>query len=164
MKGQTTRVRSIASLGRALLLFLPIVCGCDGNRSRFIPDSLVGVWRTDDPRYRGRSLEFGKDRAVIGTGGDKLSIESVESVKIQPAGEETTYSIRCRTADGTQHFVNLRFSPNGDGEIRLSHPQNILWKRGPATGFSPNRHRRALLAPRPLYEIDCVHSNCSRDW
>ena len=164
MRALAKRVRTIAPLGRVLLLLLPIVCsGCDWNRSRFIPNDLVGVWRTEDPRYRDRSLELGKANAVIGTGADKPSIESVESVKIQSAGEETTYSIDCRSGDGTRHLLTLRFTPNAGGEIRLSHPQNVVWKRRPDTGILPQRHR-ALLVPRPLYEIDCIKRNCSWDW
>jgi hypothetical protein len=172
MRARTKGVRSIVPLGRVLLLLLPIVCsGCNWNRSRFIPDSLVGVWRTDDPRYRGRSLELGKDSAVIGTGGDKPSMESVESVKIRPAGEETTYSINCRAADGTQHLLTLRFNPSRDGEIRLSHPDGIVWRRRPDIGISSHgpdtearpRHH-VTFVPRPLYEIDCVRRDCSRDW
>jgi hypothetical protein len=165
-------VRSIAPIGQVLVLLLPIVCGgCDWNRSRFIPENLFGVWRTDDPRYRGRSIQLGKDNVVIGTGDDKPSIELVESVRIRPAGEDTTYSIHCRTTDGTQHLLTLSFNPNGDGEIRLSHPQNIVWKRRPDTDISPHRpttdlslsYHHVQLVPRPLYEIDCVRRNCSRD-
>lgn len=164
MRALANEFRSIALIGQVLLLLLAIVCGgCDWNRSRFIPDNLVGVWRTDDPRYRGRSLELGKESAVIGVGGDKPSIESVESVKTQQPEQETTYEISSRGADGTRHVLILRFSPNGDGEIRLSHPQNVVWKRRPDIVTSPQRHR-VLLVPRPLYEIDCVRRNCSRDW
>ena len=69
MRALTNEVRSIATLGRALLLLLPIALGgCDGNRSKFIPDNLVGVWRTNDPRYRGRSMDLGKETALISTG------------------------------------------------------------------------------------------------
>jgi hypothetical protein len=164
MRALANQVRTVALLGRVLLLLLPIVGGgCDWNRSRFIPDDLVGVWRTDDPRYRDRTLELGKANAVIGVGADKPSIESVESVKIQPAGEDTNYSIDCRGGDGTRHLLTLRFSPNAGGEIRLSHPPNVVWKRRPDGHTLPD-HRRVLLVPRPLYEIDCIKRNCSREW
>jgi hypothetical protein len=164
MRALANGVRTIVPLGRVLLLLLlPIVCGgCDWNRSRFIPDDLVGVWKTDDPRYRDRSLELGKANAIMGTGSDKPNIESVESVKIQKAGEQTTYSIACRTTDGTRHLLTLGFSPNGGGEIRLSHPHDVVWKRRPGTAILP--HRPVLIVPRPLYEIDCIRRNCSRDW
>ena len=172
MRTQANGIQSLAPIGQVLLLLLPIICGgCDWNRSRFIPENLVGVWRTDDPRYRGRSLELSKDIAVIGIGGEKPSIESVEWVKTQATSEETTYSIQCRTADGTKDLLTLSFSPKGDGEIRLNHPQSIVWKRRPDTDISshrpnaapsPGRHRPKLV-PRPLYEIDCIKSDCSRD-
>jgi len=170
MKMLTSEVRSMTTLGRMLLLLLLIACwGCDGNRSRFIPDNLVGVWRTDDPRYRGRSLELAKDSAVIGTGTDKPSIELIDSVTIRPASEETTYSIQCRTADGTRHLLTLSFRANGDGEVRLLHPQNIVWKRRldpdlPSRGKASPKYHRTQIVPKPLYEIDCVTRGCSGDW
>ena len=165
MRALTNEVRSIAALGRALLLLLPIVLGgCDWNRSKFIPDNLVGVWRTNDPRYRGRSMDLGKDTAVISTGVEKPSVESVESVKVQPAGEETTYTIQCHTSQGARHLLTLRFSPRGDGELWFSHQQSIVWKRRPATDISPHRRQRVTLVPRPLYEIDCIQRDCARDW
>ncbi len=99
---------------------MPIVGdACDWNDSRFVPSELIGVWRTDDARYRGRAIELGKDSAVIETGRDQASTESVESVKIQPAGKETTYSLRCRPADGSRHVLTLRFSPSGGVKYAL---------------------------------------------
>jgi hypothetical protein len=164
MRNVAKDVRPIVLCGQLLLLLLPIIGGaCDWNDSKFVPGELIGVWRTDDARYRGRAIELGKDSAVIETGSDQASPESVESVKIQPAGKETTYSIRCRAADGTRHVLTLRFSPSGGGEIRLSHPQNIVWKRRFDIDIPVARRHRATIVPRPLYEIDCIQNNCSQD-
>ena len=46
---------------------------CDWNDSRFVPNELIGVWRTDDVRYRGRAIELGKESAVIETASDQAS-------------------------------------------------------------------------------------------
>src|SRR4051794_26188160 len=73
---------SITSMGQVLLLLLSMFCGsCDWNRSRFVPSELIGVWKTDDVRYRGRSLELSVDTALIETGSDEPGTEAVESVK-----------------------------------------------------------------------------------
>jgi hypothetical protein len=108
-------------------------------------------------------MDLGKETAVIETGVEKPSVESVESVKIQPAGEETTYTIQCRTSQGARHSLTLRFSPRGEGELWFSHQQSVVWKRRPATDISPRR-QRVTVVPRPLYEIDYIQRDCSRDW
>jgi hypothetical protein len=128
-----------------------------------------------------------KNSAVIGTGVEKPSAQSVESVKIQPTDDETTYSIRCRTEDGSQNVLTVRFTPKGGGKLRLSHPNRVTWTRGPdialgldtvpvpgsalgpdtATGpdtarKAPGRHR-TVVVPRPLFEIDCIKKDCTRE-
>jgi hypothetical protein len=155
---------SITSMGQVVLLLLSMFCGsCDWNRSRFVPSELIGVWKTDDVRYRGRSLELSVDTALIETGSDEPGTEAVESVKIQPTGAETTYLIRCRASDGTRHMLSLRFSSRGGGEIRLSHPDRVVWKRQDELDTAPRRHHRARLVPTTPYKIDCLDPKCSGD-
>jgi hypothetical protein len=164
MRNISSGVGSIIRLHRLILLLLPIVlAGCDWNDSKIIPDNLVGVWRTNDTRYRGRSLKLSKDSAVIDTGIGSPNIEAVESVKIQPVGEETNYSIKCRTLDGTQHLLSFRFSPKWGGELRLSHQQSIVWRHSRDTKIKPPLDVHVEDRPQPLYLIDCIHHICSLD-
>jgi hypothetical protein len=162
MKNLPSRVRSILSFARLILLLSPVVLGsCDWNDSKFIPDNLVGVWRTNDARYRGRSMKLSEDSVVIETGIGNPNKETVESVKIQPAGDETNYLIKCRTSDGSVDFLSLRFSSRWGGELRLNHQQNVAWRRGHATKIMPSTDLQVEDAPRPFYEVDCTHRDCS---
>ena len=164
MKNLFSRVRSILPFARLILLLLPIVLGgCDWNDSKFLPDNLVGVWRTNDIRYRGRSMKLSRDSAVIETGVGNPNKETVESVKIQPAGEETDYSIKCRSSDGTEHLLSLRFSPKWGGELRLTHQQNTVWRRSHDSKIKLPVDVQVEDAPKPFYEVDCTHRNCSLD-
>jgi hypothetical protein len=161
----STLVRSMIASTRMILLLLPLMLGgCDWNDSKFIPDNLVGVWRTNDARYRDRSMKFSKDSALIETGVGIPSKESVESVKIQSAGEETNYSIKCRTADGNADLLSVRFSPKWGGELRLNHQPNMIWRRSRFNESSPTGDGHVADPPRPFYEVDCIHRNCSMDW
>ena len=161
MKNLCSRVRSILTLARPILLLLPMVLGsCDWNDSKFIPDNLVGVWRTNDVRYRGRSMKLSEDSVVIETGIGNPSKETVESVKIQPAGDETNYLIKCLTSDGSEHLLSLRFSSKWGGELRLEHQPNLTWRRGHDTKIMPSPDIPVNDAPRPFYEVDCTHHRC----
>jgi hypothetical protein len=161
MKNLSFRVRSILTFARLILLLLPIVLGgCDWNDSKFIPENLVGVWRTNDARYRGRSMKLSEDSVVIETGIGNPSKETVESVKIQRAGDETNYLIKCRASDGSEHFLSLRFSSRWGGELRLNHQQNMAWRRGHDTKSMPSTDIQVEDVPRPFYEVDCTHRNC----
>jgi hypothetical protein len=161
MKTLCPRVRSIFAFVRPALLLLPIVLGsCDWNDSKFIPDNLVGVWRTNDARYRGRSMTLSEGSVVIETGIGSPSKETVESVKMQPAGDETNYLIKCRTSDGGEHFLSLRFSSKWGGELRLNHQPNMAWRRGHDAKFMPSADMPVESQPRPFFEVDCTHHKC----
>jgi hypothetical protein len=68
---------------RALLIFtlLAAIVGCQPATEKTIPDDLLGVWKTSEPKYTDRFFELKKDAIIIATGENNTDTYSVASVE-----------------------------------------------------------------------------------
>jgi hypothetical protein len=107
-------------------------CGCTRTQTKtqnYVPDELVGYWRTDAPRYGDRFLKLERDYVTIGTDEDDVaSVQRVREVRTEHQGEITIYSISSINSLGPD-LLRLEFEPTDGGLIRISHMQGIVWRR-----------------------------------
>ncbi len=103
-----------------LLLLLLLLSGCDWRGPQTLPGQMVGEWKTDEPRYRGRFIRIEADRITFGLGGlapDKA--EHVERVRMASTNDDATdYTIRLREVDGAPDSIVLQFTSQNGGELR----------------------------------------------
>lgn len=113
------------------VLILLLVCAAC-QRSKPAPSEILGTWQTDDPRYNGKFLRFDEDFLVLGLGEDVVpKPEHIEHITVSHEGIATIYLIEARDQDRALDRITVEYSPQNGGELRLSNPHQIVWKKSP---------------------------------
>lgn len=157
-----------------LLLLLLLLAGCDWRRPQTLPGQVVGEWRTDEPRYKGRFIRLETDQITFGLGGvapDKS--EHIERVRMAPTGKSTDYVIGMRAEDGTPDSIALQFTPENGGELRMKNQLKVVWRRkNQSTKTLPGETPQHKTVPpdgtyvehRTIYKIDCIRPKVCRSY
>lgn len=97
-----------------------------------MPPELIGVWKTDDPRYVDRSFELKADTITLSMGGggnDPYPIQKLEKRQDPPG---TSYLLTYRNSvAGIQDTLSFDYEMGAGGAIRFKNQRNIVWKKEP---------------------------------
>ncbi|HSB73214.1 MAG TPA: hypothetical protein VLT62_28140 [Candidatus Methylomirabilis sp.] len=97
-----------------------------------LPPELIGVWKTDDPRYVDRSFELKADTITLSMGGggnDPYPIQKLEKRQDPPG---TSYLLTYRNSvAGIQDTLSFDYEMGAGGAIRFKNQRNIVWKKEP---------------------------------
>jgi hypothetical protein len=110
----------------AFLVFVPA-------KRHYVPEELVGVWTSSDPRYADRSLELTRITVAFGTGTQTVDLYFVSDVEKTLQGNNILYTIRCHRLNGAQEQVSFYHALKNGGEIRFKNQQHIPWMKTEAT-------------------------------
>lgn len=116
---------------RALLALalLTAMLGCTPGHEKTVPQDLLGVWTTSEPKYADRFFELTKDAIIFGTGGDNFEVYSVESVERTRDEEGLVYNIRYLNHVGQPYAFSIYYDPSNRGVIRFKHQKHFAWTR-----------------------------------
>ena len=126
--GRLVHRRSAAALVVALILVIGSVAGCSRSSTKTVPDSLVGVWTTPDPRYADRFLDLGRGSVTFGQGHGAQSVYAVSSVEWITDHGQSLFTIHYETEDGTDASLSFYHVPL-DGTLVFRNQPQIHWFR-----------------------------------
>lgn len=121
----------------AAIFFL--AAGCD-SRNRWVPDDLIGVWKTADPKYADRSLEFTKDSIVFGTGAGSVSAHLVTKISRATSDSSFLYNLTYKNQEGQEYRLSFFYDPERGGVIWFKNQKDILWRK--------DKRARVKVTPR----------------
>jgi hypothetical protein len=121
------------NLTRLLLLAVvsamcSMVLGCAPQEPSEVPEKLVGVWITDDPRYEGRFLKLEPRKIHFGLGGDQATENPIIDVEELPGEGNTIYRIKYLSPEGLEYSQSLYYDPSNE-EIRYKSRPSVVWRR-----------------------------------
>lgn len=99
------------------------------NDSTILPgptQELLGVWGTDDPRYRDRGFEIRLDAFNLQIGPDDIAGYPIREVRGEQRGELMWYEVTYLTSEGENAH---RMSVDVQGRGRLERPAEVVWIR-----------------------------------
>jgi hypothetical protein len=116
---------------QALLIFtlLATIVGCQPATEKTIPDDLLGVWKTSEPKYADRFFELKKDAIIIATGENNTDTYSVASIEQAHDEEGLLYKIHYLNLEGQQILFSIYYAPTNHGVIRLANQKHFTWTR-----------------------------------
>ena len=122
---------SSMKLRRAFLVIalLAAMVGCESGKEKTVPDDLLGVWKTSEPRYADRFFELRKDAIIFGTGGDNADTYPVDSVEKTHDEEGLLYHIYYLNLEGEQYTFSIYHDTTNHGVIRLKNQKHFAWKK-----------------------------------
>jgi hypothetical protein len=97
-------------------------------KSRNVPSELIGVWRTSDPKYEGRSFEIGLVSVSFGTGEGGSHTGFIEKVDGVFDGGGTVYTISYKE-DGVENQFSFYYSEQKGKTIVFRNQPNIVWSK-----------------------------------
>ena len=93
-----------------------------------IPGELIGVWRTSDPKYAGRSFEIDLVSVNFGTGDGRSSTGFVQKIEGVSDGGGTVYTITYVT-EGVENQCSFYYSEQKGKTIVFRNQANIPWSK-----------------------------------
>lgn len=110
------------------LILLLLCLGC--TKSPKVPAELNGTWRTQDPRYEGKFLQFDESYITTGLGDEQIpKVELITHLEVRHEGPGITCVIDARDQQGNTERITVMYSSQEGGELRLSNPRQVLWKK-----------------------------------
>jgi len=111
-----------------VLLLLLALLGC---KVHWAPAPLQGMWHTDTPKYASNFVRFDEDYIVIGLGEDITpKAERIIKIVAVPIAGSTHYDIESVDDKGIHNVLHFLYTPANGGEIRLSNPRHVIWRKG----------------------------------
>ncbi|MDR3765233.1 MAG: hypothetical protein P4M01_14180 [Acidobacteriota bacterium] len=111
----------------ALCLLLLVLTGC---RTYNAPPQLVGMWQSEDQRYTGKFLQFDDKFVITGFGEEKFpKVQRIVGLKQTTAGAVQHFEFDLRDEEGMRDHLSLQYLPNNGGQVELSNPKNVIWKK-----------------------------------
>jgi len=111
----------------AMALAVACTQGCHSEAPVRIPDELVGMWKTPDPKYASSYLQITNALIVFGTQEGTVEIRSLDGVTAERAEIRTLYTIDYSGVGGVRRKFSFYYDPRGPGTIRLRNQQHIKW-------------------------------------
>ena len=94
-----------------------------------MPDHLLGVWKTPEPKFAGCKMEFRQGVLILGlkNGEDEYhAIKKIESAR--ESGQPVRYTVHYVDAGGQDLWLKLLYDPSSGGTLQLKNRPEI-WKR-----------------------------------
>jgi hypothetical protein len=116
------------------MALVALLSACQGSDAPVVvPPDLVGLWKTDHPRYEDRYFELTVDKITLGMGSGDTGSFPIREIGRERAGRTTLYSVGYANAvEGVRDTLSFYYEPQDGGAIRFRNQQNILWKRARA--------------------------------
>ncbi len=130
-----------------LLLYLVLAAGLSacGTDPSSMPESLIGVWKTQARKYRDRSFEVQPDKVIFETGEETSDTNIVIGIESREDGGRLFYNIDYLSPDGLEHTFSFHYEPVVGGVIALKNQSGIVMElQSRALSFA---ERHAVASP-----------------
>ena len=135
--GQTDKRRSLFLYKKIIIITLAILViffipACEQNNLSIFPSTLLGIWNTDDSRYKNRYIEFFENRIIFGTGDIESYTLFVNTIKENSKKPTIEWTLFCEDVEGNPSAMVIFYRPATDNipqgaSIRLKNKKSIVW-------------------------------------
>ncbi len=122
--------RSVPKILRFVFVFtFLILCfGCNRGNDMPLPEGLLGVWKTAEPRYKDRSFEIRRKWVFFRLGEGQMEVGTIDHVEGTPVEDKILVSIFYKDQDKHMHTFSFYFNSEM-GAVTFKHQKNINWKK-----------------------------------
>jgi hypothetical protein len=99
-----------------------------------VPRELIGVWKTDNPRYLDRYFELTIDTITLAMGKDGKESYPVQKLEKHSDTQGISYALTYRNpVEDVADTLSFDYEPTAGGAIRFKNQQNLVWKKAPGS-------------------------------
>ena len=101
------------------------------DRGTTLPDEVLGVWQTDEPRYAGRRIELVHGAVAFQTAGDQGALPWQPITQVRRGEHElgTMFAVEYMGRDGELAYFHFIYSHDGARRIYLANQTDFAWYR-----------------------------------
>ncbi len=102
---------------------------CQYEQKITVPDELVGVWKTMEPKYAGSFFEFTENKIIIGTVEREKTSSAIKTIGRKDVGSEENilYTIHYGNSEEENITLSILYNPANNGTIRFQNQDRIVW-------------------------------------
>jgi len=115
----------------ALFIILTVLGGYSCKKEMVVPDELLGVWETLDPKYEGCYFEVTKDEISFADIERDINFFKILKIEAEEDSNEEfiTYVITYADLEELDYEFPIFYFPGEEGTIRFKHQTNIVWTK-----------------------------------
>ena len=98
-------------------------------QSGALPESLLGLWTSETPKYQDRFFELRPDNLTFGTGGGDSYSNPIVEIEITEEDGRFLYHIAHLGEEGQTYTFSFYYEPKNGGVITLKNQTEIDWKK-----------------------------------
>ena len=123
------RVKSKATFIAFVILILFFGTQCQKEFS--VPEELIGIWVTDDPKYVNHPFEIKKGTLIFeqGLGYLDFAVFPIVNVEKSDTGVDTLYIIYYLIPAGRKFEFSFYYTPTEGGVIRFKNQPEMKWTK-----------------------------------
>jgi hypothetical protein len=101
------------------------------ERSDALPRSVVGIWRTQTPKFKDRGFEIREGRIVLRRGSEEADLLSfpIQRVRVAPLGSSTEVRIFYEENGERQTLDLLLHEFGGATTVEIVNQPDVVWRR-----------------------------------
>ena len=92
-------------------------------------DDLDGVWKTDNPAYRSRYLQFRDGVVTFGQGDAGTASYRIDAIESEPDGGNILVRIRYRDLDESDYQISFYYHRRQGGTLWMKNQKGVPWSR-----------------------------------
>jgi hypothetical protein len=111
------------------LLMLPVLLGCGPEKTKTIPEDLLGTWKTSEPKYADTFIELMRDSIIFGLAEGPPRVHPVLAVEKLREKGNLLYTIRYQDEERESYNFSFYYDPSGGGTLQWKNQPGILWTK-----------------------------------
>ena len=117
-------------IGLALCTMITLLLGCQLLHDKTIPEEMVGVWETSEPRYENCTFELKDEMIIFNNFPDYSKIHFITDIDKSPGKDSVLYDIHYEDQEGLEYKLSLFYvkAANG-GVIQFKNQKGITWTK-----------------------------------
>jgi hypothetical protein len=114
-----------------LLVIFAVVFGVRCQKRFTVPEELIGIWVTKDPRYLSTPFEIKKDTVIFeqGLGYLDFDVYPIAGGKKTESEGQTLYIIYYTLPSGKIFEFSFYYSAANGGQIRFKNQPEMVWTK-----------------------------------
>ena len=107
-------------------MLLTLGVGCNSAK---LPDQLLGVWRTENPAYKGKFMKCDPKYVVLGIGDEKVVPRKVVEITKTVDGRQILFTLKTDEKDEGEYSFSFYYSDEDGGTIRFKNQPQLVWHK-----------------------------------
>jgi hypothetical protein len=118
-------------------IILALVGGNSCKKELVVPEELLGVWETSDPKYEGCYFEVTSEDIIFKDVEEDVNFFKITKIEAEQGPDEdfVTYLITYADLEGPPFEQPVLYFPGEEGTIRFKNQTNIVWVKRKADSY-----------------------------